>query len=58
MQLCGLANLVLGSLVGRWGGSTGPLLMGYSLAILPQLLLCCAVGLLAWVLRRLLLVST
>lgn len=57
MQLCGLANLLLGGLMGRWGSSTGALLLGYSLAIVPQLLLCCAVGLLAWVLRRLLLVS-
>ncbi|MFM9047794.1 MAG: biotin transporter BioY [Cyanobium sp.] len=57
MQLCGLANLLLGGLAGRWGDSTGPLVVGYSLAIFPQLLLCCAVGVLAWVLRRLLLVS-
>lgn len=57
MQLCGVANLLLGGLVGRWGSSTGTLLLGYTLAIVPQLVLCCAVGLLAWVLRRLLLVS-
>jgi len=35
-----------------------PLALSYSLALLPQLLLCCAVGLLAWLLRRLLLVTT
>jgi biotin transport system substrate-specific component len=58
MQLCGLANLLLGSLAGRWGGNTLAVVVGYSLAILPQILLCCAVGLLAWALRRLLLVST
>jgi biotin transport system substrate-specific component len=58
LQLCGLANLLLGGLAGRWGGSTLPLALGYSLAIFPQLLLCCAVGLLAWLLRRVLLVST
>jgi biotin transport system substrate-specific component len=58
MQLCGLVNLLLGGLAGRWGASTGPLIVGYSLAIFPQLLLCCAIGLLAWGLRRLLLVST
>lgn len=58
LQLCGLLNLALGALVGRWGSSTVPLLVGYTLAIGPQLLLCCAVGLLAWMLRRLLLVST
>ena len=58
IQLCGLANLLLGGLAGRWGGSTLSLLLGYSLAIFPQLLLCCAVGVLAWLLRRLLLIST
>jgi biotin transport system substrate-specific component len=58
LQLCGLANLLLGGLAGRWGGSWVPLVLGYSLAIFPQLLLCCAVGLMAWLLRRLLLVST
>jgi biotin transport system substrate-specific component len=57
IQLCGLTNLLLGGLAGRWGTSMVPLLVGYSLAIAPQLLLCCAVGLLAWGLRRLLLVS-
>ena len=57
MQLCGLANLLLGGLAGRWGGNTGTLVLGYGLALFPQLLLCCAVGLLAWLLRRLLLVS-
>jgi biotin transport system substrate-specific component len=58
IQLCGLTNLLLGGLAGRWGTSTLPLVVGYSLAVGPQLLLCCAVGLLAWGLRRLLLVST
>lgn len=58
LHLCGLINLLLGALAGRWGSSTVPLLVGYSLAILPQLLLCCAVGIVAWLLRRLLLVST
>lgn len=58
LHLCGLTNLLLGGLAGRWGNSTLALALGYSLAIVPQLLLCCAVGLLAWGLRRLLLVST
>jgi biotin transport system substrate-specific component len=57
LHLCGLANLLLGGLAGRWGDNTLSLALGYSLAIIPQLLLCCAVGLLAWGLRRLLLVS-
>ena len=53
-----MTNLLLGGLAGRWGNSTLALALGYSLAIVPQLLLCCAVGLLAWGLRRLLLVTT
>lgn len=57
IQLCGLANLVLGSIAGRWGEATLPLILGYTMAIVPQLLLCCAVGVLAWLLRRLLLVT-
>lgn len=58
LHLCGLANLLLGSLAGRWGGDTLTLVVGYSLALLPQLLLCCAAGVLAWLLRRLLLVPS
>ncbi|MBM5815469.1 MAG: biotin transporter BioY [Cyanobacteria bacterium K_Offshore_surface_m2_239] len=58
LHLCGLANLTLGGLAGRWGDNTLALIVGYSLAFLPQLLLCCAAGLLAWGLRRLLLVTT
>ncbi|MEB3331227.1 MAG: biotin transporter BioY [Synechococcaceae cyanobacterium] len=58
MQLCGLVNLALGALAGRWDGDVISLLVGYSLAFLPQLILCCAVGLAAWLLRRLLLVES
>lgn len=58
IHLCGLTNLLLGALAGRWGENGSLLLINYSLALLPQLLLCCAVGLLAWLLRRLLLVSS
>ena len=58
IHLCGLANLLIGSVAGRWGGSVLPLALSYSLALIPQLILCCAVGLLAWLLRRLLLVTT
>ena len=58
IHLCGLANLGLGSLAGRWGAAAMPLALSYSIALVPQLLLCCAVGLLAWLLRRLLLVTT
>jgi biotin transport system substrate-specific component len=57
IQLCGAANLVLGSLAKRWGESLPQLLLSYSLLPLPgQLLLCCVVALLARWLRPLLLV--
>lgn len=58
IHLCGLANLLLGNLAGRWGQEGLALVIAYSLALLPQLLLCCAVGLLAWLLRRILLVPS
>lgn len=58
LQLCGVLNLLLGALAGRWERSLGVLLMSYSLVpLLSQLLLCCAVGLLAWPLRLLLLLE-
>jgi len=58
VQLCGLANLLLGALAGRWGANLAALLISYSLApLLPQLLLCCAVAVVALLLRRLLLVD-
>ena len=58
IQLCGLANLLLGAVMGRWGDGVLPLVIGYSLALLPQLLLCCAVAVLAWLLRRILLIES
>jgi biotin transport system substrate-specific component len=59
LQLCGIANLLLGALAGRWGGGLPQLLLSYSLGpIIPQLLLCCAVAVLALPLRRLLLVES
>ena len=58
LQLCGVLNLVLGSLAGRWGPGLPALLFTYSLAPLPsQVLLCCAVAAVALGLRRLLLVD-
>ena len=58
LQGCGLANLLLGGLVQRWNGALPQLLISYSLGpLLPQLLLCCAVAVLALPLRRLLLVE-
>ena len=58
LHLTGLVNLLLGGLAGRWGAGLLPLLLRYSLALLPQLLLCCAVGVLAWLMRRLLLIES
>jgi biotin transport system substrate-specific component len=59
LQLCGLANLVLGGLVGRWNGALPQLLITYSFGpLLPQLLLCCAVAVVALPLRRLLLIES
>jgi len=58
IQLCGLTNLLLGAVMGRWGSAVLPLMLGYSLAVIPQLLLCCAVAVLAWVLRRILLIES
>ena len=58
IQLCGLLNLGLGALAGRWGIQPALLAMRYSVAPLPSLLLlCCAVGVVALALRRLLLVQ-
>ena len=59
LQLCGLANLLLGGLVGRWNGALPQLLISYSFGpLIPQLLLCCGVALLALVLRRVLLIES
>jgi biotin transport system substrate-specific component len=58
IQVCGGINLVLGSLAGRWSQPFGQLLLRYSLAPLPALLLvCCAVAVMATALRRLLVVQ-
>ena len=58
IQVCGLLNLGLGALAGRWGAQAGLLAMRYTVAPLPSLLLlCCAVGVVALLLRRLLLVQ-
>jgi biotin transport system substrate-specific component len=58
LQFCGMANLLLGALVGRWGANGIPMLSGYAMAVFPQLLLCCAAGVLAWPLRHLLLIES
>ena len=58
LHLCGLLNLLLGALAGRWGSDVLTLLLAHTLALLPQLLLCCAVAVLAWVLRRILLIES
>jgi biotin transport system substrate-specific component len=59
LQACGITNLLLGGLVQRWGGGLAGLLISYSLGpIVPQLMLCCAIAVLALPLRRLLLVES
>lgn len=58
LHLCGIANLLLGSLAGRWSTELLPLLLGYSLSLVPQLIFCCGLGVLAWMLRRLLLIPS
>ena len=59
LQICGIANLLLGGLVGRWNGALAQLLLSYTFGpLLPQLMLCCAVAVLALPLRRLLLVES
>ncbi|MEB3265024.1 MAG: biotin transporter BioY [Cyanobacteriota bacterium] len=57
MHACGLVNLLLGALVGRWTTALLPLLVSYSAALVPQLIACCAVAVLALLLRRVLLVE-
>jgi biotin transport system substrate-specific component len=58
IQLSGLLNLLLGSLVHRWGESLPQLVLTYSILALPgQLLMCAVVALLARVLRPLLLIE-
>lgn len=60
IQLCGVLNLLLGALAGRWRGpELLQLLVSFSVAPLPsQLLLCTAVAVVALGLRRLLLVPS
>lgn len=59
LQVCGTANLILGSLAGRWGASLPQLLLDYSLGpLVPQLVLCCAIAVLALPLRRLLMIES
>ena len=58
IQLCGVLNLLLGALAGRWRDDLLQLLVTYSLVPLPsQLLLCTAVAVVALGLRLLLLVQ-
>lgn len=58
LQLCGIANLLIGAAAGRWGPNLWAHLFTYSLApLVPQILMCCPVALLALGLRRLLLIG-
>lgn len=53
LQLVGLLNLLLGAVAGRWPQLLPQLLISYGLGpLVTQVLLCCAVAVLAWLLRR------
>jgi biotin transport system substrate-specific component len=59
LQLLGIANLLLGSLMGRWQEALPQLLLSYSLGpLMPQILACCAVAVVALPLRRILLLPS
>ena len=58
LQLCGLLNLGVGELFGRWSSPLPELIMQFSLGpLLAQILLCITIGLLAVLIRRLLLME-
>ena len=58
LQICGVLNLALGAVLGRWTLGVLELLMQFSIGPLPaQMLLCIGAGLLSVVLRRLLIIE-
>lgn len=58
IQLCGLLNLLLGSLFGRWSDPLPELLFSYGIGPFPaQIALCIGAGVLALPLRRLLIID-
>ena len=58
LQICGVLNLALGALLGRWSLDFPELLMQFSIGPLPaQMLLCFGAGFLSIVLRRLLIIE-
>ena len=58
LQICGVLNLALGALLGRWSLDFPELLMQFSIGPLPaQMLLCIGAGFLSIVLRRLLIIE-
>ena len=58
LQICGVLNLALGALLGRWSLGFPELLMQFSIGPLPaQMLLCIGAGFLSIVLRRLLIIE-
>ena len=58
LQVCGLLNLAIGAVLGRWSIGFLELLMQYSIGPLPaQLLLCIGAGVLSVALRRLLIIE-
>ncbi len=58
LHICGITNLIFGSMFYRWPNNLAELIFSYSLGPLPtQLALCASVGILALFLRRLLLIK-
>ena len=58
LQICGVLNLALGAVMGRWTIGFLELVMQFSIGPLPaQMLLCIGAGLLSVVLRRLLIIE-
>ena len=58
LQVCGLLNLLLGGLLGRWSEPLPQLVFSYGIGPFPsQLALCAAAALLALPMRRLLLID-
>ena len=52
LQFCGLVNLCIGALLGRWDQSLPELVVGYGIGPLPaQLALCAATAVVAVILR-------
>ena len=59
IQICGVLNLLLGAVAGRWEEGLLTMLISYSLVpLVSQLILCCAVAVVAFGMRKLLLIPS